>query len=260
MPQIRRYLALLLAACLSTSMMLALTGSAEARGKRAPYQISISASSTSVTLGDEIKVAGKASPNASRLPVTLQVRKRGKWSVVAGRKTSKRGAYVMSLRPDTTGLTTYRVCTAGTTKRPGGCSAILKTAAYQWQNLYDMETVDYDYGIEREDPASINGVNYKKSLVGYESGTHFREYNLSRNCTQFRATGGIADSSDSGAKGNLEILADGNSVYSQNFALGQSSPIALTVKDVLRIRIETSSASDRIRDHIGIGTPQALCR
>ncbi|CAN5284936.1 hypothetical protein BH09ACT12_BH09ACT12_25950 [soil metagenome] len=252
-----RFLALLMSMFLG--LTLAITGGSAEAEQKPTYSVSISSSTSSLTLGEAVTVTGKVMPKAAKQTVSLQTLRRGKWKPVATATLTKKSKYKLDFRPDRTGRTSYRVCKGATRKASTGCSEIQRAVAYQWKNLYDMDYVDRD-DIYGEDPATINGRTFKKSLVSDDyPGTSFIEYNLSRKCTQFRTTGGIEDNSETGANGNLEIFGDGNSVYSQDFSLGESSPISLSMDDVLRIRIETTTDNDGIDESVALGTPQAFC-
>lgn len=254
----RRLVSLLVALGVAVACLASVNGPAQAISK-GTYRVTATASISSVTLGSTGKVSGSVTPKAAGQNVVLQELRRSEWTTVASKKLSKSSTYKMVVNPSKVGNVKYRVCKGAYKKTKVGCSTEFTVRVSQWRYLYDLDAVDYD-DIYGEDPLTINGRTFKKSLVSeYYSGTFFREYNLSRKCTSLRLTGGIADDSESGAAGQLEILTDGNSRYDQTFALGESSPIEIDVSNALRVRFETTTDDDDINEYVGMGSPQAYC-
>ncbi len=253
----RRLVSLLVTLGVGVACLASVNSPAHAFSK-ATYRVTATTSISSVTLGSTSKVSGSVTPKAAGQTVVLQELRRNEWTSVASKKLSKTSTYRMVLNPSKVGNVKFRVCKAAYKKIKAGCSAEVIVQVSQWRYLYDMDEVDYD-SFDWEDPLDINGTTYKKSLSSGDTGTNFVEYNLSRKCTSLRLTGGIADLSETGAAGLLEILTDGNSRYSQTFALGQSTPITLDVSNTLRVRFEATTDSDGIEEYVGFGSPQAYC-
>lgn len=224
------------------------------------YQVAAAYSSPTVMMGDPVEASGTVKPKAAGATVAVQEKSGKKWKPIATTTLDADGAFEVAFKPTRTGDRKIRICKAAGTKIGAGCSATQVIGVYQWGYLTDRDYVDRD-SIYTEDPMSINGTMFKKSLGsdGY-SGTTFIEYNLSRRCTELRATVGIGDESETGANGLAEILVDGTSKYRKQFSLGQSAPVSIDVTDGLRVRLEGTTDSDGLDEYIGFGSPQVLCK
>lgn len=257
----RRGLAVGLVLAVLAALLSLSVSTAEAH-KRKAYRVTASGNTAAVTLGGAVKVRGKVRPKARHQRVSVQELINDTWTTVSTKKLTKKSKYKATFFPSNAGAVQYRVCKSAFRRVAAGCSAPSTVSVFQWRYLHDLDSID-DENFYREDPLAINGTSYKKSLRGSErwdeGGTDFVEYNLSRRCTAFRATVGIADMSESGAAGQLEILTDGNSVYNQSFALGQSAAVSFDVSNALRIRFESTTDRNDLSEYVGIGSPQAYC-
>ena len=251
-----RLLAAAICAALTSCLLLSTTTPAQAART---YSVTAKASVTTLTLGSTGLIRGTVSPAAPKQKVFLQQLVRGDWTTLGGKRLTKKSKYKLVMNPTKPGVNQFRVCKKAYQKIGAACTGPVRVSVYRWHYLTDLDSVDR-YEIYQEDPLSINGVSYKKSLVSsYSSGTKFVEYNLSRGCLTLKAVGGIGDDSETGASGQLEVLADGASKMRQTYALGESAPLSLDVTNALRLRIETTSPANGIDEYVGIGSPQVYC-
>jgi hypothetical protein len=97
-------------------------------------------------------------------------------------------------------------------------------------------------------PVTVNGVTYPHSIFDVGSvcavgrvTTH--AYDLGRHYSTFRATLGESDKSPANAPAQWDVYADGVQVYSGKAVLGQSVPLDLSMKGVLRLELTTTLLS-----------------
>ena len=111
---------------------------------------------------------------------------------------------------------------------------------------------------------STNGQKIPRSLVigtYYDRESPWIEYDLSRDWRFLRATVGVNDAAKSDTRIRLDILGDGNPLYSKEFTLGTSEPIVVDVSDRLRLRIQISGTSGQglvLGDLRLIGSPDQV--
>lgn len=95
--------------------------------------------------------------------------------------------------------------------------------------------------------AAVNGQDFPTSvIVEMNPGPGDVAYNLGRSWQRFEATIGLDDSSPEGEKVQFQVVADGHSLYTHVFSLGQSVAINLNVTGVLRLELKTTLASSYI--------------
>jgi hypothetical protein len=111
---------------------------------------------------------------------------------------------------------------------------------------------------------STNGETIQRSLAigaGYSGESPWIEYDLSRDWRFLRATVGVNDKAQSDTKIRLDILGDGNPLFSKEFTLGTSEPIEIDVSDRLRLRIQITGTRDQgliLGDIRLIGSPDQV--
>ncbi|MEU7725176.1 NPCBM/NEW2 domain-containing protein [Streptomyces sp. NPDC040724] len=109
--------------------------------------------------------------------------------------------------------------------------------------LSEMQPVERNY-----DPtpgaASINGSDFPQSIsfqVHYAANpVNEVSYNIGRDWRYLAATVGVTDDSTSDTKLKMQAFADGRSVYEHVFSYGESNPVSLDVKGVLRLTFKVS--------------------
>ena len=226
------------------------------------YTVTATANKTTLVLGQRVVITGSVSPGASGEKVVLQKRykPKAKWEKERRATISSDGTFKVSDRPTSLKPRWYRVVKPATSSHASGTSGEVRVDVYRWHYVSDLdyhenEWVDYGY------TQNINGTAYKKSLAADDGyGTNWIEYNVNRKCIKLRAVYGLDDDSDTGAYGQIEVLGDGNSLYSHNFNLGQSEKKTLDVSNVLRLRLEfTALNDDDYYSYGAAGSPRILC-
>lgn len=95
--------------------------------------------------------------------------------------------------------------------------------------------------------------------AAFDGGT--AEFNLSRQCSRFRATFGFDDGAKSGAVADLSVLADGKKIWSSSLNFGtQPVPVELDVSGVLRLTVGgTYDLAGYGKPGVVAGTPEVMC-
>jgi hypothetical protein len=111
---------------------------------------------------------------------------------------------------------------------------------------------------------STNGETVPRSIAlgsYYVGKSPWIEYDLSRDWRFLRATVGVSDKAKSDTKVRLDILGDGNPLFSKEFTIGKSEPIDIDVSDRLRLRIQITGTPDQgliLGDLRLIGSPDKV--
>lgn len=254
----RRTAALLIVAALTAAAGTTPATSAAPK-HRAAYTVTATASASTVVIGKTVKFTGSVSPAAVGEKVALQVRasKSKPWETTGVAKIASGGSYTVSDRPEVTKKLTYRVVKPASDGHTAGVSASMTVTVYQWHYLTDL-----DYGAGRDvgeyDTVTINGNIYKKSLRA-TSGSYpgFLEYDVRRRCTTLTGVVGLSDFSSSDGSGEIELLADGNSIYDHTFTFGTDESVSLDISNALRLRFEFTPL---VHNAYGAwGKPRILC-
>lgn len=151
----------------------------------------------------------------------------------------------------------------GPTSRPtpSGADASASTTALPATSTFltTMKPVDRgnhtgDNGGHDVDSFNTNGVHYGRAIgmrawcTNQEGGDYWVDYDLGRSWNRFTATVGISDDSRSEAGATYTLLADNQVLASGALTLGTSTPIDVSVVNVLRLRLQINepfAVSDR---------------
>lgn len=250
-------IALLGAALVASFVVVITTASAQAARN---YRVTAKANVTTLTLGSTGLIRGNVKPAAPKQRVFLQQLVRRDWTTIRAKRLTKKSKYKMVMNPTKPGVNQFRVCKKAFKRIRAACTGPVRVTVFRWHYLTDFDAVASD-DLEEEDTLSINGVNYKKSLMTHYffSTSAYREYNLDRKCIALKGVAGIEDSSRSGSRGQLEILTDGNSLLNQTLTLGSATPFSLNVTNAFRLRFEATVRDDDTRGIVAVGSPQVYC-
>ena len=116
--------------------------------------------------------------------------------------------------------------------------------------LTQLELVDDDEAV-LEGLAHIAGDPYTESVYWFHSNNDdlsWAEYNLSSDYSSFCAVVGVRDDAETNAEYEVEILADGVSLFLDRIALNEPVAVALNVQGALRLRLETRDATTSADD------------
>jgi hypothetical protein len=241
-----------------------------------PFTVSAVASTARVVLGDRVTFTGAVRPKRAaigqRVVLQFRYRKTGPWTQLRRARISDKGTYTVRHRPTSVRTHWYRIVKprAGT-RHARGVTPPVRVQVYQWHYLTDQDLVDIHYysGGAVDESVDINGITYRKSLaspVWLDNDPAWFEYNLSRKCTNLRATYGLSDQALTGDQVEVSVITDGARVYNRVFPLGESESPTLNVRGVLRVRfqmdyISTGNTNGTNRAGPGaVGAPMALCR
>ncbi|MGH3223820.1 MAG: NPCBM/NEW2 domain-containing protein [Streptosporangiaceae bacterium] len=92
--------------------------------------------------------------------------------------------------------------------------------------------------------ATVNGHSYTNSVILYMNpGPASVEYNLGRQWRKLDVTMGLRDDSADNQSEQFRLVADGRTIYSRVFTLGQSKHVVISVSGILRLEMETTLVS-----------------
>lgn len=208
-----------------------------------PTAVSIGAvSPTTVEAGQAFTVSGTASSNLEGRAVQVEAYDAGTeaWSIV-GAATVANGAWTGSVAISTAGRAVpVRASFPGGIGLERSSSTATSVAVYGWFYLRNRSSVAENTGLSGGS-YNVNGVTYPQS-VGvwfFSSRTAYLEYDLSRSCTRFAATVGVADYAPSNEKVAGSLIVDNVVKWSRTgIGLGQSYPLDVDITAGLRLRIE----------------------
>ncbi|NYE35240.1 hypothetical protein F4692_000344 [Nocardioides cavernae] len=199
-------------------------------------------SPTTVEAGQAFTVSGSASSNLEGRTVQVEAYDSGTdaWSPI-GSAIVRSGAWTGSASVSTAGSAVpLRASFAGGIGLARSSSTATSIAVYGWFHLRNRESVSDSNGLTGGS-YNVNGVTYPQS-VGvwfFSSRTSYVEYDLSRSCTRFAATVGVADYSPSDEKVAGALIVDNVTKWSRTgIGLGQSYPLDIDITAGLRLRIE----------------------
>lgn len=244
---------------LAVVMTLAFPGSSNAAAK-GHYKFTIRAAKSTVVLGKTATVSGTVSHARTGSSLMMQQRHGKKWTNLRHVKVGTGHTFKYAARPSTPGAATYRACAPADKSHLAGCSSSVTVQIYKWHYLTDLNEIDGESVYTGT--SNINGSTYTKSLHdGYPGyGTTWIEYNVNRKCSTLTGTYGLSDNSATGSVSQIELLADGNSLYKRAFSLGQSEQVTTKLSGYLRIRFEIVKASRPYYAYGAVGSPKVLCQ
>jgi len=265
MSAVRTTLAVLVASAVALAGVAVASGSAAAATKPA-WKVTLTVQTSSVSVGQKIRMSGRVSTKAAGLLVKLQERASAgrPWKDQRQARVRADGTYRTYDVPTTAKTRSYRVVMPRTAHRSRGVSPSVKVSVYRWVQLTSMPTVNQSFLVPVSTVA-MNGIDYPASLEAttyHPDGPTSQsvEFNLDRLCTKFRGTFGISDGSEAGSQVSVAATADGTPWFSQSFSLGQSAANALTFEHApLKINFDTASLVDGLDGFGAVGTPEVYC-
>jgi hypothetical protein len=244
-------------------------GPAQAKPHRTPWHVTIVAAKTTVTLGKKVHLTGKVAKSAAGGLVRLYERASADrpWRYQRNALVHRDGHYTTFDKPTVNSPRQYRVVMPADKHHKKGASAVVDVDVFRWTSLMNFPAVNQSY-LDPVASVEIDAVSYPSSLeaVIYHDPdsptTQSVEFNVSRECTRFRGTFGLADDSETGSKATVTALADGTPWFSQQFGLGQSASGAeafATTPAPLKLRFETSSDVTGADGLGAVGEPEVFC-
>jgi hypothetical protein len=119
------------------------------------------------------------------------------------------------------------------------------------QYLSDLDSVANSGWLLTGTP-EVNGRYYTHTVVQYLTGpgTATVSYNLGRQWRALDMTLGLSDKSAENVQVQFQVTADGRTLYTGNFALGQSRHVRLNVTNVLRLDLASTQLTDNNYDGV----------
>jgi hypothetical protein len=110
--------------------------------------------------------------------------------------------------------------------------------------LGDLSPVSDSGSLYTNESAEVDGHYYTNSIILYMNpGPASVEYNLGRQWRKLDMTLGLRDDSADNQSEQFKLLADGRTIYTRIFALGQSQHVVVSVGNVLHLEMETTLVS-----------------
>jgi hypothetical protein len=109
--------------------------------------------------------------------------------------------------------------------------------------LADMDPVDSDYYSLETGSAQANGKSIPRSVT-IDASEGFIDYQIGRKYRTFKMELGVEDDSSSSAAYEIQVLGDGRSLGRFSVAYGQTTPVAVDVTDVLRLKISIQASEE----------------
>lgn len=220
-----------------------------------PTAVSLgSLSASSVEAGQAFNVQGTAT-GLDGYSVAIQAYDAGSgaWSTIGNAGVSG-GSWVGTVAVSTAGQAIpIRAYFPGVVGRKASVSNSASIAVFGWHYLSDMSTVEGEW--DGEGAYRISGTTYPKSVV---EDTEYVSVDLARKCIRFAAVVGLDDTSASGSRASVRILADSVERYSNtNLTLGLGHPVSFDLTGALRLVVEPADVSG-VPD-IVFGDARVLC-
>ncbi len=228
------------------------------------YVVTAEASTAELVLGEEVTIKGQVSPAAPGQKVTLQKKIGSKpWRDEAQAVLNGRSRYTLSDRPTTANPRVYRVVIAAHGQHARGLSPKQAVTVYAWHDLHALAVRDSDR-MYKTGHVTIDTVDFPRSLVGYTYGesdvqSGFIDFNLARRCIELKSTFGMDDSADTESSVQLDVVADGSTIYSRTFALLESEAKTLSIRGVFRLAFQFTNLNAGANSRPAVASPQVLC-
>lgn len=257
---------LALGAILTAGLVAPATADAAPVARKAAFKVTLKASSTKAIAGKPLIIAGKVRPAVKGTPVVLQKKLAGrKWVVEARLKTSKKGVFRYTDKPNQLGVRQYRAVVPKAGKVKPGMSKAVKVTVYHWMDLTDIAFRQHT-ATSAVFGASIAGKTLGPSIGGAQDVAQgSADWNIPAGCTTLRVRIGNGDQTDLDARANIHLDGGpGQFVHTGSYGLGESQLKSFNVSKVLRLTFSwTSTVTGSEEPTSGaqalLGEPQLLC-
>jgi hypothetical protein len=244
-------------------------GPKTAKTAKTAWHVTIVADRTTVTLGKKVHLTGKVAKSASGGLVRLYERASADrpWRYQRNALVHRDGHYATFDKPTVNSPRQYRVVMPADQHHKRGTSPVVDVDVFRWTSLMNFPAVNQSY-LDSVASVEIDAISYPSSLEAFiyhdpdSPTTQFVEFNVSRECTRFRGTFGLADDSETGSRATVTALADGTPWFSQQFGLGQSASSVETFATTpapLKLRFQASSDVAGLDGLAAVGKPEVLC-
>lgn len=212
-------------------------------------------SPSTVEAGQAFAVSGVASANLNGRMVEVQAYDgaSSSWSAV-GRATVEGGTWSAPTAVTTAGRSVpLRAAFLGGVGLRPSTSGATSVTVYGWYYLQDMSTVEGEW--DSTGAYRISGGTYAYSVV---EDTEYIGVDLQRACVRFSAVVGLNDTSTSGSRASVRMLADSAERYSNtNLVLGTAYPVSFDLTGALRLNVQPAGVTGA--PDIVFGDAKVLC-
>lgn len=123
-----------------------------------------------------------------------------------------------------------------------------------------VDTLNWVENAWNEDPATVNGTTYPRSIYEYNYGDGYGSVDLGRKCKTLNATVGLRDDSSSTAQLSTSVTADSTEISRiDGVGLGESTPINLDITGILRLKFSATKTSGSGSWSLVYGDARVLC-
>lgn len=210
---------------------------------------------SSVEAGAPFDVTGTATSNLEGRTVEVQAYDGGSstWGAV-GRATVRNGAWAVSVSVTTAGRSVpIRAAFLGGTGLKPSTSSASSIAVFGWYYLQDRYPVEGEW--DGTGAYRISGVTYAYSV---SEDTEYISVDLQRACIRFAAVVGLDDTSYTGSRASVRILADTVERYSNtDLTLGTAYPVSFDISGALRLNVQPADVAES--PEIVFGDARVLC-
>jgi hypothetical protein len=225
--------------------------------KAGSFTVTVSVDETEPLLGHKVAIKGTVRPAVPGADVALQVKYEGRgWKTIDHGRLSPAGKFRFKDKVGSVRERRYRVVKPAGGHRAAGRATTEKVTVYGWRDLTSLEPATASNMYEAA--VTINGLAHPKSVrsYSYSPSTGSIEYNLNRDCTFFRGTAGLDDSSPATGSAVVTVSTDGTQRYTGSFGLTQSAPVAFDTTGVFRLSFGVTFTNGGIG---AVGSPEVLC-
>ena len=233
---------LALGATLTAGLVAPVASDAAPAQRKAAFKVTLKASTAKPVAGKPLIIAGKVRPAVRGTPVVLQKKLAGgKWVAEARLKTSKKGVYTYTDKPNHPGVRHYRAVVPKAGRIGPGRSKAVKVTVYEWRSLTTIQPRTAT-GTAAIYDAKIAGKAYSPSY-GPTDGAFLgnADWNLDPTCTTLRVRFGNGDDSDEGAIAHITLTGDGKTLFTGSYGLTQSSGKTFDIRKVFRLAYSWTS-------------------
>lgn len=226
----------------------------------------VKASAVEVTEGDRLTLRVRVPRSGLAKKVVLQERTTDvfgdtRWEDAAKRRARSRVTFVETVTATNTAA--YRVAVTYRGRTNPVVSRAASVRVWRWIPLREFapyfQTSQAGYS-----EADLNGMRYEVwgPLYTYSARTWEARVTPGRNCTRFRATLGLADTSDDGSTGSIAFTTDESATVYQSPALtpGTTVPVELALPAPYRFGMQAANTSaDDVKAFPMVGNGAFYC-
>ncbi|WP_107766180.1 NPCBM/NEW2 domain-containing protein [Nocardioides terrigena] len=211
--------------------------------------------SAQIEAGQTITATGTASGNLIGKSVAFQVYDTTSetWGAIGGAVVDGSGNWAVSGPIGTAGKIAVRIVAPATPTTLASSVGAGVISVFGWYYLSDMGTVEGEW--DGSGAYRISGATYTNSVA---EDTEYIQVDLARSCIRFSTVVGLNDSSASGSRAAVRLLADSVERYANNnLTLGVGFPVTFDLTNALRLVVEPTNVTSG--PEVVLGDAKILC-